>query len=194
MNVERLREMGAWPKLMEWTETQSSIQEVWRSCPRGDWLLWLLEKLRYDENQLRLIACRIIREQCWHLMADERSRHCVEVAEAYVRGEATEEELRAAWDAAGAAVRAALDAAGAAAWAAADVAWAAADAAGAVAGAAAAADAAGAPLAAVVVAAVAAGSGQAGEARTSAFRRQAEIVRAMVSEKWIVKAWEELEC
>lgn len=127
MNVERLREMGAWPKLMEWTETQSSIQEVWRSCPRGDWLLWLLEKLRYDENQLRLIACRIIREQCWHLMADERSRHCVEVAEAYVRGEATEEELRAAWDAAGAAVRAALDAAGAAARAAADVAWAEAD-------------------------------------------------------------------
>ena len=104
--------------------------------------MWLL--FREDvipKNVLRLIACAMVRETpladgrtVWDLLTDERSRNAVEVAERHARGEATDEELaaawdaaRAAWDAARAAGDAARDAAWAAAWAAArDAAWAAA--------------------------------------------------------------------
>ena len=58
--------------------------------------------------------------QVEHLMKDERSRAALNVAEQYANGQATEEELAAAWDAARAAARAA---AWAAAEAAEDAAW-----------------------------------------------------------------------
>jgi hypothetical protein len=62
-----------------------------------------------DDKTLRLFACRCARE-VWHLLTDERSRNGVQVAERYAVGEATAEELDAAWAAARAAARAAWDA------------------------------------------------------------------------------------
>jgi len=66
-------------------------------------------------KELRLFAVRCARE-VQHLMKDQRSLGALDVAEKYARGEATDEELSAAW-------AAAWDAASAAAW---DAAWAAA--------------------------------------------------------------------
>ena len=64
----------------------------------------------------------------WDLLADERSRRAVEIAERYIAGEATYEQLEAAaWEASDAAAADGSDAAAvasAAAWAAADAAWA----------------------------------------------------------------------
>jgi hypothetical protein len=88
----------------------------------------------WNDKNLRLFACWCVRK-IWHLLTDERSRNAVVVAEKYANGDATQEELAAAWDAAGAAAGAARAAAwaaagaaaGAAAWDAAwDAAWAAA--------------------------------------------------------------------
>ena len=73
-----------------------------------------------DDKTLRLFACKCVRE-VWHLLTDERSRKAVEVAERYAVGDATDEELDAArdaaWDASSSAARdAAIAAAMAAAW------------------------------------------------------------------------------
>lgn len=53
----------------------------------------------WNEKTARLFACWCVR-QIWHLLIDERSEKAVEIAERYANGEATQEELGAAWDAA----------------------------------------------------------------------------------------------
>ena len=65
----------------------------------------------WNDKNLRLFACWCVRK-IWHLLTDERSRNAVVVAEKYANGDATQEELAAAWDAARAAAWAARAAAG----------------------------------------------------------------------------------
>ena len=81
-----------------------------------------------SDKQLRLFAVRCAR-RVQHLMTDPRSIAALDVAERYAHGEATDEELRAAQVAAGAAADAAWVAARNVAWAAKDAAWVAKDAA-----------------------------------------------------------------
>jgi hypothetical protein len=74
--------------------------------------LWCLRAVDGHNKEIRLFAvwCAC---QVQHLMTDSRSLAALDVAEAYAHGNATDKELAAAWNAAGAA---AWNAAGAAAW------------------------------------------------------------------------------
>lgn len=95
--------------------------------------IWALRSI--DAPEVRIFAVRCVR-QIQHLLTDERSLSALDVAEAYTVGQATEEELSAAWEAA-------RDAAWDAAWGAAGDAWSAARAAAGAAAGEAAGDAAG---------------------------------------------------
>lgn len=53
---------------------------------------------KWDQRKLWLFGCACLRRH-WHLLADERTRRCVEVAERFVDDAVTGEELNAAWDA-----------------------------------------------------------------------------------------------
>jgi hypothetical protein len=92
--------------------------------------LWALRTLPEHNNLWRHYAVWCAR-QVQHLMTDRRSLAALDVAERHAIGEATDEELAAAWDVARAARAAAwaagdvARAAGDAAWAARDAAWAA---------------------------------------------------------------------
>ena len=59
--------------------------------------IWALRSI--DVPEVRLFAVRCVR-QIQHLLTDERSLHALDVSEAYAVGEATKDELSAAWDAA----------------------------------------------------------------------------------------------
>jgi len=95
---------------------------------KHDWLIWTATRPGvFSESILRKLACRFVREtpladgrMVWDLLTDDRSRKAVQVAEAYVDGNATKKELVATAEAAFdvAAVDAAAWAAEAAAWAA----------------------------------------------------------------------------
>ena len=91
---------GACDPGREWALAHcSDMHEVWQKA-KPEWLFWVAVKPGVlTDRELRLFACWCAR-QVWHLMTDERSRNAVEVAERFARGEASEDELTAAWAAA----------------------------------------------------------------------------------------------
>jgi hypothetical protein len=117
----KLIEMNACSEAIEWIEDRT-LEQAWNECERGDWMLWLAQKKGVDLRKLTLAKARCVK-LVTHLMEDERSRNAVEVAERYGLGEATREELEAAYVAAyvaasaASAAYAASDAAAAAAYA-----------------------------------------------------------------------------
>lgn len=176
--IARLRAINACVEALAWIEqTPGEPDDLWAACQRGDWLLWLLVAVGYDDRTMRHIACDCaegvlpIYERAYP--GDRRPRDAIAVARRYADGEATEEEMvaagAAAWDAARAAARAAAEAAASAAT------WATARAA-----ARAAADAA-AKAASWATARAASDYAASDAARAAAMARHADIIRARVS-------------
>lgn len=97
---------------LKWAKTQSDLYELWNNCHRGDWLLWLANRLKVDRKKQMLCAA-LCAHTVVHLMTDARSREAVRIAFLWGRGKATDEQLREARGAARAATSA-----DAAAWAA----------------------------------------------------------------------------
>lgn len=91
--------------------------------------IWALQSIEGADREIRLFACdcadRVLPMCEAKYPDDTRPRNAIEVARRYANGEATEQELAAAYDAAGAAARLAAGAARAAARAAVADAWAA---------------------------------------------------------------------
>lgn len=65
----------------EWASDQT-ILEAWLSCPRGDWMLWVAQKVGVDYHTLTLAraACSKL---VYDLMMDPRSKQGVEDAVLY---------------------------------------------------------------------------------------------------------------
>jgi hypothetical protein len=110
--VDFLRKHDACISGSRWAlSISASMADVWDAMieqNRYEWLLWTATRHGvFTESILRKLACRFVRETpladggtVWSLLTDERSRKAIEVAEAYVDGNATEAELAAAYSAA----------------------------------------------------------------------------------------------
>jgi len=128
---ELLIKLYACKDAREWAGDKS-WEEIYNTCHRGDWLLWLFKRTNPDDLQLLTLAKGHCANTVRHLMKDERSLKAVDAAIAFGEGKISRDELDAsASDAAAAyAAAAAADAAAAdAAFAAYAAAYAAADAA-----------------------------------------------------------------
>ncbi len=69
----------------------------WLSCTEpSDMLMDFPAK--WDNRRLWLFGCACLR-RAWHLLKDRRSQSCVEVAERFVDGLATEQEMAEVWEA-----------------------------------------------------------------------------------------------
>jgi len=121
----KLSNLGACGEAREWVGSKSE-REAWLTCPRADWLLWFASKqpeVLVDRRKLILSAVRCARSVL-HLVrpGDDRPLVALDTTEAYLRGEATLQQVRDAANAAyyaAAAAAAAYAAAAAAAYAAA---------------------------------------------------------------------------
>ena len=91
---ELLLKLKACGLAIDWAGDKT-IEEIWATCHRGDWMLWLARKLNIDKRVLTLAkghCANTVR----HLMKDERSIAAVDMAIKYGEGNATDTELAAA--------------------------------------------------------------------------------------------------
>ena len=89
----------------DWEGTALDILKL-EDIPVGDRLWVVLREDLLDDRTLRLFAV-LCAKQARHLMKDERSLKALDVAQAYLEGEASEDDLASATDAAHAAATAA---------------------------------------------------------------------------------------
>jgi hypothetical protein len=73
-----------------------SMFDAWGKLP-PEWLIWVATRRGVlTDKELRLFAVFCVRS-VEHLLTDQRSKNAIEVAERFVNGDATDEELAAAW-------------------------------------------------------------------------------------------------
>lgn len=96
---EKLIELCACKDALEWAAGKT-WKEVYETCHRGDWLLWLFKRSNPDDFQRLTLAKGHCAATVLHLMKDERSINAVKVAIAFGEGKATRKELDSAYAAA----------------------------------------------------------------------------------------------
>ncbi len=89
---------------LRWIESlpDDTPEELWRTCPRGDWLLWLATELQIRRQALVLAACACARLALPIVSVPEEreeATRALETAEKWTRGEATQDEVQTAADA-----------------------------------------------------------------------------------------------
>lgn len=92
----KLIKLGACDEAKVWVGSQT-LAKAWRECPRGDWLLWLAARAGVDRRLVVEAACRCA-EAVLGLVpeGEERPVRAIEAARAWIRGEASLAEVRAA--------------------------------------------------------------------------------------------------
>ena len=116
---ELLIKLNACKEAKEWAAGKS-WQEIYATCHRGDWLLWLFALVNPESRRELTLAKGHCANTVRHLMKDPRSVAAVDAAIAYGEGRIGDAELAAAYAAAADDAYAAADDAYAAAAAAAD--------------------------------------------------------------------------
>ena len=104
-----LERVGACTDAREWlagerrrrpAEGGATLRDRWDACDRGDWLLWLAARVGVDRRLVVRAAVACAREALpiyeRARPGDTRVRTCLDVAEAWTRGEATIEQVREA--------------------------------------------------------------------------------------------------
>ena len=72
-----------------------SFEDAWDECVRGDWMLWIAQRLGVDLKTLTKAKVRCA-SLVKHLMKDERSINALDIALRFSEGNATQEDLEAA--------------------------------------------------------------------------------------------------
>ena len=80
---------------VEYRKQFDSFKEAWEQCPRGDWMLWLAEKIGVDLKTITL-AKALCANTVKHLMEDKLSIHAINIAIEFGKNRATRKELDAA--------------------------------------------------------------------------------------------------
>ena len=89
---ELLIKLNACREAREWA-SDKSWSEIYNTCHRGDWLLWLFKKTNPDDLQLLTLAKGHCANTVRHLMKDERNLKAVDASIAFGEGKISREKL-----------------------------------------------------------------------------------------------------
>lgn len=91
---QKLRELSACSDARLWVGDKT-LTEAWETCPHADWMLWFAEKVGVD-RLLLISAATECAATVLPLMKDIRSQSAIATYRLYVKGEASEQEFKAA--------------------------------------------------------------------------------------------------
>jgi len=111
---EKLLELDACEEARDWA-AEKTLSEIWATCERGDWMLWLAQRSPGVDFRLLTAAKAACAEFSRPYMKDKRSIKALDMAHAFGRGECSADDLAAAASAAYAAASAAYAASASAA-------------------------------------------------------------------------------
>jgi len=115
--TNHLIKLNACSEARQWAEGKSLV-DAWDQCNDPQWMMWLLGRSTVNKKVIATIAVEFA-EQCVHNASEYPDvAKCIEVAKRFLAGDASREELSAAWSAAWSAASAA-ESARSAAWSAA---------------------------------------------------------------------------
>ena len=89
---ELLIKLNACQPAIEWAGDKS-WEQIYNTCHRGDWLLWLFQRTNPNDLQLLSLAKGHCANTVRHLMKGERSIKAVDAAIAFGEGRLSKEEL-----------------------------------------------------------------------------------------------------
>ena len=89
---QKLLELKACNEAIAWSNGKN-INEVWETCPRGDWMLWLFSRTNSGDFKLLTLAKGHCANTVRHLMKDQRSLDAVDAAIKFGKGEISIAEL-----------------------------------------------------------------------------------------------------
>jgi hypothetical protein len=90
-----LKSHNACEEAREWA-LNKSWKQIFKTCHRGDWFLWLFKKTNPNDLQLLTLAKGHCANTVRHLMKDARSIKAVDISIGFGEGKNTREELSAA--------------------------------------------------------------------------------------------------
>lgn len=88
---ELLLKLDACNSAIEWAGDKT-WPEIYQTCHRGDWLLWLFRRTNPDDLKLLTLAKGHCANTVRHLMKDSRSIAAVDAAIAFGEGKLTREQ------------------------------------------------------------------------------------------------------
>ena len=92
---EFLIKINACQDAIDWADGKE-WKEIFETCHRGDWLLWLFNRTNPNDIQLLTLAKGYCANTVRHLMKDEQSILAVDAAIAFGEGKITKEQLHTA--------------------------------------------------------------------------------------------------
>lgn len=90
-----LHHLGACDEARLWVDrTPGTVRNVWNICEDPAFLFWFLGEIGIGCNSIALISCQCARLALQYVPdGEDRPRICIETTEAYLRGEATTEQV-----------------------------------------------------------------------------------------------------
>ena len=103
--LELLTKLDACKDAQKWAKSHPDPREAWQSCERVDWMFWLLGKNQAKKTAIVELSCDNAIHALVHLPDSENDtkqicENTISIVRRFMRGEATANELSAAWSAA----------------------------------------------------------------------------------------------